>query len=75
LLTVQGFQVVHTQYFNAMAIVGWWITGSLLKMRKIKKTPLKWYNRLAPVMRLIDKIAAKKIGLSVIAVARKEFLR
>jgi 2-polyprenyl-3-methyl-5-hydroxy-6-metoxy-1,4-benzoquinol methylase len=75
LLTAEGFQVVHTRYFNAMAIVGWWITGSLLKMRKIKKAPLKWYNRLVPAMRLIDKIAAKKIGLSVIAVARKEFPR
>ena len=71
LLTAEGFQVVHTRYFNAMAIVGWWVTGSLLKMRKIKKAPLKWYNRLAPVIRLIDKIAARKIGLSVIAVARK----
>jgi 2-polyprenyl-3-methyl-5-hydroxy-6-metoxy-1,4-benzoquinol methylase len=73
LLTAQGFQVVHTRYFNAMAIVGWWVTGSLLKVRKIKKAPLKWYNRLVPVMRLIDKITAKKFGLSVMAVARKEF--
>jgi hypothetical protein len=56
------------EFFNAAAIGGWWMAGSVLRMDKIKKGPLNLYNSLVWMMRLIDKLLGKRIGLSVIAV-------
>lgn len=71
LLSSQGLEVVHTRYFNAAAITGWWISGSLLRRRKLKRGAVRLYNAFVPLMRLVDRLTAFRIGLSVIAVARK----
>ena len=71
LLSSQGLEVVHTRYFNAMAISGWWISGSLLRRRKLKRGAVRLYNALVPLMRLVDWLTGHRMGLSVIAVARK----
>jgi SAM-dependent methyltransferase len=68
-LSGEGLRVEEMEFFNAAAIGGWWMAGSVLRMDKIKKGPLDLYNSLVWMMRLVDKVVGKRIGLSIIAVA------
>lgn len=65
------FQIVHNQYFNAMGIPAWFISGKLQKNKTIPKNQMKLYNALVPVFKFVDKILCNKFGLSVIVVGQK----
>jgi 2-polyprenyl-3-methyl-5-hydroxy-6-metoxy-1,4-benzoquinol methylase len=71
LLEGEGFEVTHTQFFNMAAIFGWWLTGSLFRIRLLKRGPVRLFNRFAWLARLVDQGVGKRVGLSAIAVARK----
>lgn len=71
-LSGEGLRVEAMEFFNAAAIGGWWMAGSVLRMGKIKKGPLNLYNSLVWLMRLVDKVVGKRIGLSIIAVASRQ---
>lgn len=60
--------VIHRQYFNLIGILGWWVSGSLLRKKVIPEGQMKLYNFFVPVFRIIDKISNKWFGLSVILV-------
>ena len=64
--------VVHRQYFNLIGILGWWVSGSLLRKKVIPEGQMKLYNFFVPVFRIIDKISNKWLGLSVIMVGESE---
>ncbi len=72
LLSGGRLRVPEMEFFNAAAIGGWWMAGSVLRMDKIKKGPLNLYNSLVWMMRLADTVVGKRIGLSIIAVATNE---
>lgn len=67
-----GFQVIHSQYFNFMGIPGWYFSGKLQKHKSIPKDQMQLYNRLVPIFKLIDKMLFNKVGLSAISVGMKE---
>lgn len=71
LLQKEGFSIVHSQYFNAAGIFGWWLAGSVQKKTLLPKNQLNLYNKLIPFIRLIDKISFSKMGLSLIVVGEK----
>ncbi|HUR10641.1 MAG TPA: hypothetical protein VM012_04695, partial [Flavitalea sp.] len=71
LLQSQSLKLVHSQYFNAAGLAGWVMSGTILKKKIIPESQLKLFEKLVPLIKLIDKITFQKIGLSVIAVARK----
>lgn len=62
--------IVHCQYFNLIGIAGWWVSGSVLQKKIIPEGQMKLYNLFVPVFRIIDKIANKWMGLSVIMVGK-----
>ncbi|MBL7966915.1 MAG: class I SAM-dependent methyltransferase [Prolixibacteraceae bacterium] len=64
--------IIHRQYFNLIGILGWWVSGSLLRKKVIPEGQMKLYNFFVPVFRIIDKISNKLLGLSVIMVGRNE---
>lgn len=68
LLHSQGFHVQRSWYFNAVGIMGWVINGALLKKKIVPSGQLKIFNKLVPLVRLVDKISLHSIGLSVIAI-------
>jgi hypothetical protein len=47
------------------------INGSLFHKRLIPRKQLQVFDKLVPVIKLIDAISFRKLGLSVLAVARK----
>lgn len=67
-----GFEVIHTQYFNAAGTAGWFISGTLMKKKMIPGGQLKLYNKLVPAFRIIDGLLGHRLGLSVIAVGEKK---
>ena len=64
--------IVHCQYFNLIGIAGWWVSGSLLRKKIIPEGQMKLYNFFVPIFRIIDRIANKWFGLSVIMVGKVE---
>ncbi|WP_018344405.1 class I SAM-dependent methyltransferase [Cytophaga aurantiaca] len=65
------FKLEHNQYFNAMGIMGWFISGRILNNKLLPEGQIKFYNTFVPFFKIIDKILFKKIGLSVMAVGKK----
>ncbi len=71
LLIKNGFTVVEKKYFNLAGIAGWLVWGKLLRTQQLRAGSMKIFNRLVPLLRLADRIALKKIGLSVIVAGKK----
>lgn len=65
------FSLVHGQYFNAIGILGWFVSGRLLNNKLLPEGQVKLYNTLVPVFKVLDKLLLNKIGLSVIAIGKK----
>jgi 2-polyprenyl-3-methyl-5-hydroxy-6-metoxy-1,4-benzoquinol methylase len=74
-LTEQGFQLTSIQYMNSLAVLGWWLNGSVLKTNSLADTSMNLqiiaYDRCCiPVLRAIESLMAPPFGLSVIALAK-----
>ncbi len=61
-----NFQIVHSQYFNFVAIAGWWFSGNILKKKTIPSGQMRIYNMLVPIFKVVDKIVLNRVGISVI---------
>lgn len=64
-------QIIHTQYFNFIGILGWYFNGNILKKRNIPEGQMKIYNNLVPVFKLFDRILGNRFGLSTIVIGKK----
>jgi SAM-dependent methyltransferase len=67
----KSMEFIHTQYFNAFGMLGWFVNGQLLKKKTIPRNQMELYDKLILLSKSIDKIVFNKIGLSTIAVAKK----
>jgi len=65
------FDIIHSQYFNLMGIMGWFLSGKVLGKKSIPKGQMGLYNILVPVFKILDKVTLESTGLSVIVVGRK----
>lgn len=66
-----GFEVAASRYFNFAGILGWFVSGKLLRNNMIPEGQMSLYNTLVPLFRLADKAVWYRIGLSVICVGKK----
>jgi len=64
-----GLNVIHKQYFNFAGIVGWWVSGHILKNKSMKEKQLALFNSLTSVFQLIDRLIFYNMGLSVIVIS------
>jgi 2-polyprenyl-3-methyl-5-hydroxy-6-metoxy-1,4-benzoquinol methylase len=71
LLKEAGLQVMHQQYFNAVGMAGWVLNGNIRKKKLIPAAQLRFFDKMVPVVKLVDLLTFHQIGLSVIAVGRK----
>jgi 2-polyprenyl-3-methyl-5-hydroxy-6-metoxy-1,4-benzoquinol methylase len=69
LMESAGLTVADSLYFNAAAILGWWIAGSILREKTVTAAKLNFYNRMVPLFRIVDWFIAPIAGISVISVA------
>ena len=72
LLENNGFNVVHSQYFNFTGILGWYVFGKLLGKEKIGNGEMKIYETLVPIIKIIDQLTNRVAGLSIIQVGIKQ---
>lgn len=65
-------EVISSFYFNAVGILGWWVSGKLFKNKMIPEGEMKLYNTFVPIIKIADAVTFNKIGLSVICVIKKK---
>lgn len=71
LLVQNDLSILHKQYFNCVGILGWYVSGNLLRKESIPSNQMKLYNHLVPIWKILDKIVLNLIGLSTIVVGQK----
>jgi len=67
------FEVEEMKHFNLAGIAGWWLTGTILRRKMIGSGQAKLYNRLVPILRLADTLTFHRMGLSLVAVGKKNY--
>lgn len=63
-----GLTVSRSFHFNAVATLGWAVTGGLLGRPRIPTVEATLFDRLVPAWRLVDRLLGHQVGLSVISV-------
>ncbi len=72
LFLANGFTVDRTWFFNSLGIPAWWWGGLTGKSGEIKSSQMSFYNRLVPLIRVMDNALGKSAGLSVMVAGRKK---
>jgi SAM-dependent methyltransferase len=68
-----GFFVQWIRYGNLAGVVPWWVSGRLLKRRRIPGQNLKLFDRFVlPVAARVEKLLPIPYGLNVAALARRQ---
>ena len=66
------FRMDKLFYFNALAMVGWFVNGHLFKKSVIHEGSMSLFNALVPILAWVEKhLLRQKIGISLIAVVKK----
>jgi SAM-dependent methyltransferase len=67
-----GFQILSLSYFNLPGILGWFLTGRVLRRRTLKPRHVRLYDRwIVPWLSRLEGRWAPPFGQSLIAIARK----
>lgn len=72
LIKANQLNIIKTFSFNVIGIIGWFVSGSILKKKTIPEGQMGLFNKLVPVFKLADILTLKKIGLSVICFSTKK---
>jgi len=71
LMQISPLKLESVKGFNSLGIAAWIYGGLISRKGVIAGGDMKFYNRLVPIAKWIDKIIFLKLGLSLIAVSRK----
>jgi len=66
-----GFMVLSVSYMNLLGIFGWFFNGRILKRRIIPQRQLSLFDRIVPVMRMVELRIGCPLGQSLVAIAKK----
>jgi SAM-dependent methyltransferase len=70
-LNPKGCELIQLRYFNAFGILGWFVVGSIFKKKIIPEGNMSLFNKIIPMVKLLDWLLGNRIGLSVILVTEK----
>ena len=65
------FSIERMFYFNMLGIIGWYINGNIAKNPKINSSASKLFDRIVPLLKYVEAMTGKKIGLSIICYLKK----
>jgi glycosyltransferase involved in cell wall biosynthesis len=65
-----GFEVVHLSQFNRLGGLAWFISGRILRSRRLKPSQMIWFDRLLWLAKPLERLLPVP-GTSVIIVGRK----
>ena len=63
--------IVRCRNFNLAGILGWFVSGTILRNKVIPSYQMDVYNALVPLFRIMDSMVFHRIGLSVWMVGKK----
>jgi SAM-dependent methyltransferase len=69
-LKAAGFEIEASFSMNKIGVLGWFVSGRLLRRKVLGRAQLKLFNTLVPLIRLLDPVLPWT-GLSLVAVAKK----
>lgn len=69
-IATKTFKIEKSFYFNALGIPAW-LYGKIMKYKTPPEGNMKFFDKLVPAGKILDKILFNKIGLSAIVVAKK----
>lgn len=67
-----NIQLLKSRYFNFAGVLGWYVSGNILKKKAIPSGQMKLYNSLVWAFKIADFITRPFAGLSVIAFGIKK---
>ncbi|MEI6059941.1 MAG: class I SAM-dependent methyltransferase [Bacteroidota bacterium] len=65
------FRPIHSQYYNAAGMAGWYVSGKMQHHKVIPSGQIRLFNRLVVLFKLFDALIFNSFGLSVITVGKK----
>lgn len=68
-----GFVPQACFHLNLLAILGWWVSGKLLRLRIAPTSQLRAFDLLVPLCAILEALRPPPIGLSLVLIARKRF--
>jgi 2-polyprenyl-3-methyl-5-hydroxy-6-metoxy-1,4-benzoquinol methylase len=68
----QNFEILKTWNFNLAGILGWFVSGTIMRKKTLPSGQISFYNKLVPIFRIADRVTGNLIGLSVITVGKKK---
>jgi SAM-dependent methyltransferase len=63
-----GVKVVHMSFSNPLGILGWIVNGKILRRSELPAGMVRFYALLKPVIRPIEWVLSRFVGLSIVAV-------
>jgi SAM-dependent methyltransferase len=66
-----GFHVIRLRAMNIPGMAGWLVHGRILRRRMLPAGQMAAYNRLIPLVALLERLLPPPTGLSLVLVARK----
>lgn len=66
-----GFNITDSFHLNAVGILGWFVSGALLRHKTIPSYQMSLYERLVPYIKQVDKLVASQVGLSLVMIGEK----
>lgn len=70
-LLKSNFKIQKIYSFNILGMLGWFLNGNIFKKDEINKDASKFFDKLVPAMKIIEKISGRQIGLSIICYCKK----
>lgn len=71
-VTKNNFTIAKLYSFNMLGILGWYVNGNLCKKAKINKSASGIFDKIIPMMKIVESISGKRIGLSIICFCKKD---
>ena len=70
-VNIAHFCVERISYFNLLGIAGWYFNGNLCREPRINRIASKWFDRLVPFLKYLDRITFNITGLLLICYLKK----
>src|SRR3989344_6305427 len=68
----EGFQILSLKKLNFLGGLGWFFFGKILESKRISKSKVSLYSKLAPFFLWFEKFIEPPIGTSLLLIARKQ---
>lgn len=71
LLTKTGFKIISNKKINLLGAAGWWFFSNILKVNKVNKGNINFFNLIAPFLLPLENFFEPPLGTSILVIAQK----